>query len=261
VANYVRTSDGLEVAESLTGTQLLVRQDEPGWITDFYDDQEWVPSYGWWHSTSSDHTQLLDMVLVDDMPIAVGSTISQPPVVYLPPQSWDFATDTDGDGNLDQLFETVQLATGFGEYGGECWGVAGNEDGLAAACVNQDADKGMVYTIGSDWGFSAYDAENWTETDVSEIVSASVDMGHSTWSAGTCRGPDNFVAAVGRDSESDAGWLITSNDGGSSWTEHTADIAEAYGDSFGPLIKCQVVEGTLVVGGSLIIASANIADL
>jgi hypothetical protein len=86
-------------------------------------------------------------------------------------------------------------------------------------------------------------------------------MGHSTWSAGTCRGPDNFVAAVGRDSESDAGWLITSNDGGSSWTEHTADIAEAYGDSFGPLIKCQVVDGSLVVGGSLIIASANIADL
>ena len=86
-------------------------------------------------------------------------------------------------------------------------------------------------------------------------------LGHSTWSAGVCRGPDNFVAAVGRDSESDEGWLITSKDGGVSWTEHTDDIAEAYGDRFGPLIRCQVVDGTLVIGGSLIIAQASVADL
>ena len=203
----------------------------------------------------------LQMIVVNDQVVGAGSTISKPPVVYLPPRTWEFATDSDGDEYVDQMWETVILATGFSEYSGECWGIGGNEDGLVAACVNQDADVGMVYTIGADWESNGYDASNWTSTDVSELVSASVDMGHSTWAAGACRGPDNFVAAVGRDSQTDEGWVITSKDGGTNWTEHTADIATAYGGSFGPIIRCQVVDGTLVVGGSMTIASAEVADL
>ncbi len=257
-ANYVRTSDGSEYAESLTGTQLLVRKTTPGWTT---DNDGWAPAYGWWHSTSSDHTQVLDMTVVDDQVIGVGSTISKPPAIYLPPRTWGFATDTTGDGYLDHMWETVILAAGFSDYSGECWGVGANADGLSVACVNQDDDLGMIYTIGSDWEIAAYDANNWTGTDVSGIVSASTSMGHSTWSAGTCRGPDNFVAAVGRDSQTDDGWVITSKDGGETWTEHTSDIVTAYGGDFGPVIRCQVVDGTLVVGGSLILASAAVDDL
>jgi hypothetical protein len=264
VGAYARTSSGTEVAESLTGTGIVVRHDDADWLSTHTDHAGWLSGYGWWHTTGfSDHVQVLQMTVVDDKILGVGAQINHPPVVYLPPRGWDFGSvNLAGDPSYaENMWETVQLANGFGEYSGECWDVSGNADGLAVVCVNQDADKGMIYTIGSDWETTAYTADHWTATDASTIATAATELGHSTWNEGVCRGPNNQIVALGRDSQTDVGYVLRSADGGATWSDISADIASAYGGDFGPMTRCEYTDTHLVLGGSGILATAAIADL
>jgi hypothetical protein len=226
------------------------------------DTDGWASAYGWWSTTAhSENTQILDLIVVDDLFVGVGSQINTPPAVFLPPQTWTFASDPDGDGVLENMFETVQLVSGFDAYDGECWEVDGNDDGLAVVCVNQDADEGRIYTIGADWASTAYDPSSWTATNTEDIVAAATVDGHSTWNEGVCRGADNEVTVVGRDSQTDDGYVIRSTDGGSTWTEHTADIVAAYGGAFGPATRCMYTDTHLLIGGSGIYAHVALSDL
>lgn len=264
VGTYARTSDGTEVAESLTGAGVVVRKDDSDFRDTYADYDGWASAYGWWHTAGfSNHNQILDLAVVDDQILGVGAQINYTPVVYLPPRSWDFATDNDGDedGYLESMWEVVELVDSFSTYDGECWHVDGNSDGIALACVNEDADVGRVYTIGADWQTAAYDTENWTETRVEEIVAFARVDGHSTYNEGVCRGPDNDITVVGRDSQTDNGYAIRSTDGGASWAELTADIADAYGDDFGPATRCMYTDTHLLIGGSGLYAHVALADL
>lgn len=264
--SFARTSTTM-VAESLTGGGIVVNQyNDSTWQSTHSENEGWASGYGWWNNSgNSDQGQVLDMTVVGENIIGVGSTIAYPPAVYLPPRSFEFGSDSNGDGYADQMWETVVLnSEAFSVWTGECWGVAGNDDGLAVACVDQDGDRGMVYTIGSDWETSAYDAANWTETDMSTVVEyADPDgLGHSTWSRMVCRGDDNLVVAVGADTQTDDGWLAVSKDGGGSWTDLTADMVSTNLDTkFSALFQCQVVDGTLIAAGAGVLASASVADL
>jgi hypothetical protein len=200
------------------------------------------------------------MAVVNDQIVGVGSQINVPPAVLLPPRSWSFATD-DGSGDLD-MWETVSLAAeGFGAYDGECWGIDGNADGLAVVCVNQDADRGMAYTIGADWETTAYDPANWSSTNFDTVVAAATVAGHSTWNEGVCRGPDNRVTVVGRDSQTDDGYVAHSDDGGETWRELTAAIEGAYGSGLGPVTRCSYDDTHLMVAGPGLYAHAPISAL
>ncbi|MED5371556.1 MAG: hypothetical protein VX899_11110 [Myxococcota bacterium] len=260
--SFATTGDTM-VAESLTGTGIVVKHPgDSAWLAEWEANDGWAAGYGWWNNSGeSGHVQVLDMGVVSGEIVGAGSTINYPPVVYLPPQSWDFGSSSGGD-YADQMWETVVLNEGaFSQYIGECWGIDGNSDGLAVACVDQDADRAMVYTIGSDWKTSAYDASNWTESDLSTVLSASLVQDHSTWTRQVCRGPDNLVVAVGADTQDDTGWMATSTDGGSTWTDHTDDIVEAYGDSFSALFQCQVVDDHIVAAGAGVMIQVAVADL
>jgi hypothetical protein len=262
VGSYARRSDGLQVAESLTGSGIVVTKDDASFQSEYASYDGWGSAYGWWHTAgSSSHVQVLDMVVVDDEILGVGAQINVPPVVYLPPRSWSFGTDSTGDGYLNQMWETVQLAEGFDEYSGECWRIDGNSDGLAVVCVNQDVGHGRVYTIGSDWRTTGYDAESWTMTRIEDHVDAALVLGNPTWNEGVCRGPDDAVIVVGRNSMTDEGYVVHSPDGGVSWTEITDDVAAAYGGEFGPVTRCMFTGTHLIIGGPGLLASVAIEGL
>lgn len=264
--SFARTSTTM-VAESLTGTGITVNQyTDNAWQSTHSENDGWASGYGWWNNSGQpEHVQVLDMTVVNDQILGVGSTINYPPVVYLPPRSFAFGSDSSGDDLADQMWESVVLnAEAFSVWDGECWGMDGNADGLAVACVDQDADRGMVYTIGSDWETSAYDAANWTETDMSTVVEYAdpAGLGHSTWTRTVCRGDSDLVVAVGADTQDDTGWLAVSKDGGDSWTDLTADMVSTNLDTkFSALFQCQVVDGTVIAAGAGVLASASVADL
>jgi hypothetical protein len=249
--SYARRSDGLEIAESHTGGQVVIRKKDEAFREAYAEYGGWADGAGWWDNTAfSLNGQVLDLAVVNDQIIGAGSQISVPPAVLLPPRTWEFATDSDGDGDLDLLWETVSLSPeGFGAYDGECWGVAGNADGLAVVCVDQEADRGMAYTIGPDWETTAYEPTNWTATDFDTVVAVATESGRSTWNEGVCRGPSNRVTVVGRDSQLNDGYVAHSDDGGEAWRELTPAVEEAFGGGFGPMTRCMYTSTHLMVAG------------
>jgi hypothetical protein len=265
-AGSFATNGRTMVTESLTGTGIVVKQvDDAAWASDWADTDGWASGYGWWlQSGAADHVQVLDMTVVDGEILGVGSTINYPPVVYLPPQSWDFGSYVGGD-HADRLWDAVILnEEDFSPFIGECWGIDGNSDGLAVACVDQADDRAMVYTIGSDWKTSAYMPSAWTATDLSTVLTVADPAGldHSTWTRQVCRGPDNLVVAVGADTQSNTGWLATSSDGGTTWADHTEDIVVAHaGSAFPVLFQCQVIDAHVVAAGAGFLAKIAIEDL
>jgi hypothetical protein len=228
------------VAESLTGNGLVVS----------VDGGEWVSGYGWWNTAGFAGLQILDMTSANGSIIGVGSTISHPPVVYLPPQEWSFATLSSADDEyMTNLWDVVQLAEGIGEFGGELWDVASGSDGsIAIAGVNQDAGQGMVYSIGSDWASSGYDSTGWNAFNVSTLLGTE----YPTWTRGVCRNGDSIVA-VGEYSSLGDGFVIRSDDGGLSFTDLTTDVQAALPETagLGPVHRCQFgPDGTFFVAGA-----------
>jgi photosystem II stability/assembly factor-like uncharacterized protein len=209
VGTFRRNSAGLAAAESLTGADLAFRTG---------DTDPWQDGYGWW--TSGTSFQILDMVLHGDDFYACGSTISQPPTVFLPP------AETTSGFTLDPVTVSDTVS-------GELWGIAVDSSGIAAGGVDQDEDVGMVFT----GDLTARDTSDWTAFAVSDLHT------DPTWVRGVCR-DGNRIVAVGEFSMQEDGLVLESDDGGTSWSDITPTDAPA-------LHRCTILgDGTLAVTGA-----------
>jgi photosystem II stability/assembly factor-like uncharacterized protein len=214
VGSFRRNSAGLMVAESLTGTQLLTS-----------DDGAPFQDAGQWWGGGSESFQVLDLVLHDDAFYGVGSTISQPPYVYLPPAGGQTA---DAFG-----FEIMELSSGPAPFDGELYGIAVDGSGLVVGGVDQDHDVGWVFWTGSD---------PWAGVAGLEVTSF-LGAGEPTWVRGVCRDGATMVA-VGEYSRKGTGFVLRTTDGGSTWTDLTPG-------ELPPVSKCTLFDdGELVVTGA-----------
>ena len=218
--SYAELRSGLAVAESLTGTDVAFRRDSP---------EPWESGYGWWHESGLEEgQQILDLAAHGEGIYGCGSTIAQPPVVFLP---------TKEPGRFG--FEAVSLATGFDSYRGELWSLDVDAAGIVVGGVNQDAGVGMVYVSGAD----PYRVEDWRPLDASTAV---LDSDEPTWIRGVCRAGADLVA-VGEYSRLGEGIVLRSRDNGLSWSDETAGL----GQDVPALQRCQVFsDGTVVVAGA-----------
>jgi photosystem II stability/assembly factor-like uncharacterized protein len=207
VGGFRRTAAGLAVAESLTGA---------GAVSRATDADAWGDASGWWGTAGS--YQILDLELHDDRFYGVGSTVGQPPTLYLP---------GDGPG-----FSMVPVE--FQGFDGEFWGLAVDGAGVFAAGVNQDRDTGFLAWSGPD----PLDLGGYHTLDVATLL-----PGEPTWMRGACRDGDTLVA-VGEYSREGEGLVLRSDDGGATWTDLTPAGAP-------PLHQCRVfADGSLAVAGA-----------
>jgi len=217
VGSFARLSDGSAVAESLNGTNIVYRDGEDG---------AWQDGTDWYRSYTSFGFQVLDMVVHDDGVYGCGSTISQPPMVYLPKR-----------GGGDFGFEPVQLAEGLYEYDGEMWDLDVDDGGVIVGGVNQNTNVGMIYVSGDD----PYDSGDWNEIDVGDIVGDS----SPTWIRGVCRDGDTLLA-LGEYSTRADGLALMSEDNGESWS----DITDELGSGVPPMHRCLFVDGAIHIAGA-----------
>ena len=209
VGSFVQLDDGLELAESLTGSDLLWRPD---------GGSDWQDGRGFDDGSSP---QLLDVVAFDGGVVGVGSTITEPPSIYV--------QDRTDAGSL-----TMVPVLPEPEVRGEIWAVDADGSGIVAGGVDQDASAGRVYTF--DAGGDVTSAASWNILDVAEALPG------DTWIRGVCREGD-FVVAVGEDPVTEDGILLLSGDGGATWTGEEPAGAP-------PLTACDVVDGEIVMAGA-----------
>jgi hypothetical protein len=214
VGGFRRNAAGLMVAESLTGAQLVVRDGDAG---------AWRDGGGWWGG-GSESFQLLDLELHDDRFYGVGSTIGQPPYLYLPP--------ADGQTADAFTFDIMELSAGPAPFDGELWGIDVDAAGIVVGGVDQDHDVGWIFWTGSD---------PWAGVQGLEVTSF-LGGGEPTWIRGVCRDGATLVA-VGEYSRRGTGLVLRSDDGGASWT----DLTPA---GLPPASTCELVAGDLVVVGA-----------
>ena len=238
-AGSYAAAGGVRIAESLTGNGLVVS----------VGGADWKSAYGWWNTAGHPGLQILDMAVADGSIVGVGSTIAYPPVVYLPARTWDFASSASSDEYVSDMWEVVQLADGFDEFGGELWDIATDGDGaISVAGVNQDAGQGMVYSVGSNWDLVGYDSDNWITFNVATLLGTD----HPTWTRGVCRSGQDVVA-VGEYSSLGDGFILTSGDGGASFTDRTEEVLASLPGSagLGPVHRCQIFDdGSFFVAGA-----------
>lgn len=212
VGTFRRNAAGRAAAESLTGADITWRMD---------DDSDWE-SAGTWSTDEGSH-QLLDMILVGDDFVGCGSTISEPPQVFLPPELW-----------TQETFQLVPVEVGT--HIGELWGISHGDAGIVAGGVDQSRDVGMLY-MGDLY---AYEPGEWDAFDVSTLLGDD-----PTWVRGVCQGSGQVVA-VGEYSLStqSGGFVLRSTDGGASFEDITPDDPP-------PLHKCVVLsDGSVAVAGA-----------
>ncbi|MCA9568465.1 MAG: hypothetical protein KC656_11505 [Myxococcales bacterium] len=190
VGTFRQTPGGDEVAESQNGTDSAFRASTA---------VSFVDGYNWW--TNGTSKQILDLEVFGEDFYGVGSTIANPPVVFLPPQPPAVRTGF-------QMTQ-VQLANGIFEYDGELWDIHVDDDGILVAGVNQDADHGVVYISGSD----PYSAATWTYWGANAMFPSL-----ASWFDGVCRAGTRILA-VGRFSVTQDGVAVYSDDNGVTWTE------------------------------------------
>ena len=229
VGAFRRAENGRAVAVSQTGVGLVYRDG---------DDDEWDTGYGFWDDGDDDDVgsfgvQITSLASFDDGIYGAGSTISQPPMVFLP--KWS-------DERFD--FHIVQLAAeGSEAFNGELWGIDVDDEFIVAGGVDQDSNTGVVFTHQFGDG-DATDPSNWTKFDVGSLFD-----GHTTWIQGVCLGDDG-IYVVGRESMLEWGFVLRSTDGGinfediSPYDEGSAqsNLADAY--------RCQSTDDAVIVAGA-----------
>ncbi len=228
VGNFRRASNGYAIAESLNGSGVLTREMDGGDPT-----ASWTSARFWADGDADDTAfgvQILDMAVFNDQFWAVGSTISQPPIVFTP--KW-VAGDFD--------FGIVPLVSGLAAFDGEMWGIDVNADGVVVGGVNQGRDVGMIFTLTS--GDDETDATAWKSFDVSTLFA-----GAKTWVTDVCRAPNNVVYATGRESAQGWGFVLRSADGGTTFTD-ISPYDSTGNPVFDDVSRCQSFsDGVIVVG-------------
>lgn len=216
VGTFRRTAEGRAVAESHTGTDIQARQS---------DDAEWQDVSSW----DDEHggLQLLDLEIHDGEFYGCGSTISNPPYLFLPPEPGS------GFG-----FRVVDLAgDGIGSYRGEMWGLAVDDAGIVVGGVNQDADVGMIYAL------DGADATEMRTFHVSELF-----PDDATWIRGVCRSGETLYA-VGEMQMKGEGIVLRSEDNGATWSNVTPDTGDP-ASPLPPVQRCIVTaDGTAYIAG------------
>jgi hypothetical protein len=219
VGTYRELSDGRALAEALNGTDMLYRPD----ATIGSDASTWTDTYGWFNGGA---TQILDLVVHDDQFYGVGSRISDPLRLFLPPTS---------GGAEPYEFVTLQMP-----HTGEMWGIAVDDDHVVAVGVNQIENVGRVYISGDD----IYDVDGYTAHSLHDLIGA--DASVMTWARGTCVQGDR-IAVVGERQPLGAGTgiVVLSEDGGETFTDITPEGVTA------TVSKCLFrPDGGLVVVGA-----------
>lgn len=195
VGTFLRNSEGVSVAESLTGTDVMARASDS-------QDFEVIDS----PLTDGSGLQILDLELDSDDFYGVGSTIADPHVVMLPP------------GTPDAVFALQPVSF---ETIGTLWDLSVHDGQIFAAGVEEEENFGIIYTSGAD----AYNVSMWSMTDARTVVGD----GRTTRFYGTCRRGDVLIA-LGDYSQSSDGLALLSRDGGASWTDITPQDSPILGE-------------------------------
>lgn len=227
VGTYRELADGRAIAESLNGTDLLYR---PTAATG--------PSAALWTLPPSPLYQILDLTVSNDQFYGVGSTIAEPPRVFLPPT-------TPGAQPYQWQIQTLPT-TG---WTGEMWGVAVNAERMVAVGIDQHSNTGKIYVSqGSPY------ANNWLVHDLPDIVGAG---GAGTWARGVCmRGQNIVVVGERQPLSAGSGLVMLSVDGGQSFSNITpAGVSST-------VSRCVIEpDGSLVVAGSAGFIGIRLGDL
>ncbi len=203
-----RTTGNLWVAESLTGIEALYSR---GGVDGWFDAQ------GWWPDDEA--YQILDLAVHKGEIYGCGSTINQPPQVFVP----------SGRSPAGFALDVIELA---GTFDGELWSMVVDDSGVVAAGVNQDRDSGVIFFSGSD----PTSRLGWSGLDLAQ------HFDRPTWVEGVCR-EGQELAAVGRFSRTTDGFILWSHDGGGSWEVVTPD-------DLGTVYDCVIRDGALHVVGA-----------
>jgi photosystem II stability/assembly factor-like uncharacterized protein len=221
-AEHIMVDDaGNAFTDSLTGAGSAYRPK---------GSDSWTGLDGGWTSDGSSH-QILDMVMFDNRIYGVGSTISQPPVVFLPTlNATDFYTMTPVDLSENDPLNNII---------GEMWGVTVlDKSRVIAAGIDQNRNVGLIFASQTD----PYDPKDYHKFDVSTIVPDS-----SSWMRGVCSQGNNVVAVGEKQPlRSGTGLVLLSTDGGISFS----NITES-GISAQTVSRCQFLsDGRIAVAGS-----------
>lgn len=227
---FVTTASGAAFADSFNGGSALYRPDPAVGS----DGRDWVVATDW-EDDDSGH-QILDMVVDGERFIGCGSTIAEPPFVYLPSmlagaEPWEMTP--------------VNLAgDGLGAFEGEMWGVDANASRVVVVGVDQDRNVGKIFLSGAD----RYESEDYAQIDIGAQLPA-VGATDSTWARGVCMDEDRIVVVgeiqplgVG----DNTGFVLESTDGGATFTNMTP---EGSPDTWS---KCQIDDG-----GRVLVAGAG----
>lgn len=222
VGSFEILPSGQIFAESLTGYGALVREDP----TEGPDAGQWTDAYYW--AADDEGYQMLDLALDGSEALyGVGSTIAEPPYVFLPPRA---------ASNPFRL-EPVELPNDG--WTGEMWGVAVSEGRVLATGVDQTGHHGKIFVSGAD----PYDSDGYTVHELDDIVAAG-PLG--SWGRGACARGDRLVV-VGERQPLSGGTsvVVISDDGGQTFEDITP---EGTGES---MTRCQIhADDSVIVTGA-----------
>jgi hypothetical protein len=232
VGTFRQRSDGSALAESLTGHGALYREG-PGVGT---SGEDWVNAYYWANDGAPPTYQILDLVTHADGFYGCGSTIAEPPYVFLPPS-----------GPEQEPFELVPVELPNEGWTGEMWGVAASDARVVVVGVDQDADEGKIFVSGAD----PYEPSGYLVHELSAIVGAS---GLGTWARGVCMRGDRVVVVGERQPLAlGTGLAVLSDDGGQTFVDVTPE-----GHTAESLSKCVIEpDGTVVLAGADLVVAVS----
>lgn len=216
VGSYRELSDGRAIAEALNSADLLYRP-----------DPSTGPSASSWTVPGSPLYQILDLTVRNDQFVAAGSTIAEPPRVFLPPTQPGA-----------QPYQWTLLSLPTTGWTGEMWGIATAGTRVVAVGVDQDANVGKIYvSVGNPYNNS------WIVHDLPDIVGTG---GAGTWARGVCmRGQNVVVVGERQPLGAGSGLVVLSVDGGQTFSNITPPGVSS------TVSRCVIEpDGTLIVAGS-----------
>lgn len=203
---FVTTASGAAFADSFNGHSALYRPDSS--VGD--DGGTWTVASEW-EDDDSGH-QILDMVVDGERFIGCGSTIAEPPFVFLPSLA---------EGAEPWEMTPVNLAgDGLAAFEGEMWGVDANASRVVVVGVDQDLNVGKIFVSGAD----RYDGDAYAQIDIDPLLP--LGDTDSTWARGVCMDNDHIVVVgevqplgVG----DNTGFVLESTDGGVTFVDLTPE--------------------------------------